>query len=69
MRRHIVQDLVTGRIELRELWPGEGSSTHELLLAATHDCPECQAARARGEEPVIVELEDLLEVDERPPPS
>lgn len=32
----------------------EGIDPMEFLEQAIHDCPDCQAARARGEEPKIV---------------
>lgn len=44
---------------------------HEQLI---HDCPECQAARARGEQPIRWRPDDVLERmahgwDQRPPPT
>ena len=40
----------------------ELSPAHQLsaLEASLHDCPDCQAARARGETPLRLTLPDLL---------
>ncbi len=51
-RWHVVQNLVTGEVTKEEV--PEGVDVEEFLRERMHDCPECQAARARGEVPHVV---------------
>jgi len=46
-------DQATGQVIIAEEIP-EGVSPEEFLEQVMHDCPECQAARAAGEQPVII---------------
>jgi hypothetical protein len=56
MRKHMTFDIETGETKIEDI-PAHlgGLEGRELLEQLVHDCPECRAARARGERPLIVE--------------
>ena len=48
--KHPYAETIVERIDL------EGMTPEEALAQAVHDCPECKAARERGEAPENVEV-------------
>jgi hypothetical protein len=53
MKRHTIIDSEELTIERIELPEGEVLDPAALLEKLMHDCPECRAARARGETPIV----------------
>ncbi|HEY5944096.1 MAG TPA: hypothetical protein VIV40_01330 [Kofleriaceae bacterium] len=51
MRKHVMIDLKTGETKIEDM--REEVSPREALEQIMHDCPECRAARARGEVPTF----------------
>jgi hypothetical protein len=58
MQRKTIFD--TEEFFLEELTDADLDDPVALLEQLMHDCPECQAARARGETPIFGTGEDLL---------
>jgi hypothetical protein len=56
MRYHMVHDLITGETRLEPMKATTDAEARAELQALIDDCPECQAARARGEVPQIVSV-------------
>jgi hypothetical protein len=59
MRKHIRignQEITIEKVDVPE---GETFDPAAFLEKAMHDCPDCQAARARGEVPRIVHVDSL----------
>lgn len=48
---------------------GRRLDDHQIMEAIMHDCPDCRAARARGEEPVLFSSADLERLLIDPGPS
>lgn len=40
----------------------EGADPNEVLQQAMDDCPDCQAARARGETPTVLTHDDVMRI-------
>ena len=59
MRYHMITDLRTGEIRTEEIPDDAPSDPKELMEQLMHDCPECRALRARGETPVVVDVEAM----------
>ena len=55
MRRHLVFDKRTGRMEELPCDQNEPFDPMQML----RDCPECSAALARGEKPVTMTADDI----------
>jgi hypothetical protein len=73
MRKHVVVDTRTGAvIKTEEVDVPSDLTPRQFLERMMDDCPDCQAARARGEQPYfpspeeLEELEHLLASAERP---
>ena len=60
--KHLVIDKLTGATFTKDMAATSEAEAHAEFQAIIDDCPECQALRARGEEPVIVNASSL-----RPP--
>jgi hypothetical protein len=48
---------------------GEQLDYDKMMQAIMHDCPDCQAARARGEEPLVFSSAELERLMAGPGPS
>ena len=57
-KQHVVINIITGETKIQdiEVDPTSGASLMEQLI---HDCPDCRAALARGEQPLMGTGEDL----------
>ena len=57
MRKHITIDTTTGETKTEDVPQHLASaSPRQMLEQLMDDCPECRAARARGEEPLFIDV-------------
>lgn len=55
MRLHMITDIRTGETKVERIPDDAPTDPVELMQQLVHDCPECRALRARGEEPVVID--------------
>lgn len=51
--KHVVIDKLTGATFVKDMAASTEQEAHAELQALMDDCPECQALRARGEQPIV----------------